>query len=437
MNSLRGRLLLAAGIVLLLFVLVTALALESADHERAEQAVQNRLQGLVYAVLSSVEVTDEGVVEVNELTLPEPRFNQFDSGLGALIAETDGTILWQTSSLLRDPQPPVALPVGAWRLTPPRQGYPFFSLALSVSWALTDQERRFSVIVVEDSNPFIAQRKRFRRTLWLWLGAAALVLLSLLLAILYWGLVPVRTLTNEIAALQAGDQEGINGQYPAELQPLSQSLNALISNERLRQARYRLALDDLAHSLKTPLAVLRSEVGDDPDCGPPIRQMQQQIDYHLKRALAGSGRTFGQHTRLAPLARQVIAALEKVYADKQIRFTCDLDDRLRLPFERGDLMEVLGNLLDNASKWCRKEVSLTARRKGERVEIIIEDDGPGFPPQAEQLLHRGIRADLQKEGQGIGLALVADILLSLEGDIQLGRASKLGGASVQLGLPTI
>ena len=438
MNSLRGRLLTVAGIVLVVFVFVTALALERADHDRAEQAVKNRLQGLVYSVLSTVEVDDDGEIEVNEAAIPEPRFSQFDSGLGGMVAETDGRILWRTTSLLRDPEPPVALPVGAWRMTPPAEDYPFYSLAMGVSWAYDDgdEERRFSVIVVEDSNAFLEQREGFRHTLWLWLGTAAFILLALLLAILFWGLNPVRRLTSEITALQSGQQEGISKNYPNELQPLGQALNALIGNERLRQSRYRLALDDLAHSLKTRLAVLRTEVGDHPECAPSIQRMQQQIDYHLKRAMAGSGKTFGQHSALAPLIKQIITALEKVYADKRIQFQAQVADDLQLPFERGDLMEIFGNLLDNASKWCEQTVWIEASLQQGQVRILIEDDGPGFPKDAEALLSRGIRADQQKEGQGIGLALVADIIHSLDGDIELMAASKLKGAAVRLQLPS-
>ncbi len=432
MNSLRGRLLVAAGVALLLFVLITALALERADHVRAEQAVRDRLQGLVYGVLSIIEVSPGGDIDIIEGNLPDPRFAQFESGLGAMLAETDGNILWRTTSLLRDPPVPVALPVGAWRLNSPTPDYPYFSLSLGVSWGLEKGERRFTVIVVEDSATFLAQRSRFRRSLWLWLGTAAVLLLGILLVILYWGLGPVRRLTAEVRMLQSGRQDHIIGHYPDELTPLGNALNSLIGNERLRQSRYRLALDDLAHSLKTPLAALRAEVGEQPACNAPIQQMQQQIDYHLKRALAGGGKTFGQSTTLRPLVDQTLAALGKVYADKQITFSVNIPDDLQLAIERGDLLEIMGNLLDNACKWCKRSVSVTATLTQNSIGILVEDDGPGFPADAIKLLDRGIRADTRKEGQGIGLALVADIVSSLGGEIVLDASRKLGGAAVRL-----
>ncbi len=434
MNSLRSRLLLAAGAMLLVFVLVTAIALDRADHERAEQAVQDRLQGLVYSVLSAVEVSSNGNIEISDTSLPDIRFTEFDSGLGASVAETDGSILWRSTSVLRDPVIPVALPTGVWRLQPASAKSQYFSLALGVSWLLDKSERRFTVLVFEDAHTFHTQRAKFRRTLWLWLGTAAILLLAILLSILFWGLAPVRALTREIEKLQSGELDAISQQYPDELQPLGHALNSLISNERLRQSRYRLALDDLAHSLKTPLAVLQAEIGENPECRTPLLTMQQQIDYHLKRALAGSGRTFGLHTDLAPVIEQVVAALSKVYADRKIRFDLTIDKELQLPVERGDIMEIIGNLLDNACKWCKQRVAVTAKLDGQQICLIIEDDGPGFPDNAAQLLDRGIRADLQMEGQGIGLALVADIVQSLQGTMKLQRSSSLGGGAVHLSL---
>jgi two-component system sensor histidine kinase PhoQ len=443
MNSLRARLLLAASVILMAFVVLTALALQRAYHDRAEQAEQDKLQGLIYALLGATDSNDRGLLEINEGELRDPRLIHPDSGLYVLILDEVGDVIWQSPSLLGHLSIAQAHDVGVWRFRQIRDnGRLLFALSLGVNWTSGDRTRRYTFIAAEDSADFNAQARRFAQTLWLWLAVPAVLLLALQWLVLQWGLSPLRRLVGKLRAIEAGLESEIAGEYPDEIRPLTTGLNAMLRNERQQQTRYRNALDDLAHSLKTPLAVL---TGETEQAGLPeglqarlreqLGRMRQIVDYQLKRAAAAGGRRLSAPVPLRPLVEKLCTALTKVYRDKNIRYQIDLPPRLGLRMDEGDLMEMLGNLLDNASKWCRGIVRVSSAGDGEQVWVLIEDDGPGFPEDANALLRRGMRADSQVDGQGIGLAVVHEIMQAYEGVIRLER-STLGGGCVRLGLPS-
>lgn len=443
MNSLRARLLVAATIILAAFVVLTALALERAYHERAEQAEQDKLQGLIYALLSAADSNDLGLLKVNERDLRDPRLIHPDSGLYALILDEVGDVIWQSPSLLGALSVGPAHDVGIWRFRQIRDAEArlLFALSMGVNWTSGQTTRRYTFIAAENSTDFNVQIQRFRRTLWLWLAMPVALLLVLQVLVLHWGLSPLRKLVGELRRIEAGGQAGIEGEYPEEIRPLTTGLNDMLRNERQQQTRYRNALDDLAHSLKTPLAVLSGEAereGLPAELHARLREqlgrMRQIVDYQLKRAAAAGGRRLSAPLPVRPPVEKLCAALAKVYHDKNINYQIDLPPQHGWRMDEGDLMEVLGNLLDNASKWCRGTVRISVANDVARGGLLIEDDGPGFPAQAEGLLRRGVRADNQVEGQGIGLAVVAEILQAYEGEIQLER-SVLGGAQVRLCLP--
>lgn len=248
----------------------------------------------------------------------------------------------------------------------------------------------------------------------------------------------MRRLTHQLGHIEESGQPRIEGQYPKELAPLAEALNAMLAAERNQQTRYRNALGDLAHSLKTPLAVLRGQA-DDPALPAPLGaqvneqllRMQHIVDYQLRRAAAAGSRTLSEPVALRPLADKILAALVKIYPGLQSKN--DIAADLRLRADQGDLYEIIGNLLDNAAKYGRGQVRISAARTQKKLLLTVEDNGPGFPDQAENLLERGVRADSRTPGQGIGLASVAEIVKAYEGSIELGR-SELGGARIALKL---
>jgi two-component system sensor histidine kinase PhoQ len=270
----------------------------------------------------------------------------------------------------------------------------------------------------------------------------ALVLLAAQWAILRWGLSPLRRVADELTRLEQGEQERIAGDYPTEVQRLTGNLNALLARERAQRKRYRDALADLAHSLKTPLALLRAGLREQARGAAPARALDEQVDhmdriiaYQLQRASTAGRSRLSAPQPVRPVIERMLAALAKVYADKPIAAQVDVDAAVRFRGDEGDLTELLGNLLDNAFKWARARVRVSVDTSRGRLVLAVEDDGPGIAPdEAQRMLERGVRADQSMPGQGIGLAVVRDIVEAYEGELRIERSS-LGGACVKLVLP--
>ncbi len=446
MNSLKARLLLVASLVLAIFLSLTGFALDRALQRQAEQAEQDKLQGFVYGVLGAADVDEQGNLIIETAQLAEPRFRQPDSGLYTAILDSDGQETWRSPSLMRSVILNELPAVGEWRFARvlDQLGNVLFAMTFGVNWAGEDgQERRYTFLVVEETGGFNRQLHKFRGTLLAWLLASGIVLLIVQLLVLRWGLAPLARLAEEVGTIEAGDKEHIDGEYQDELRPLTEGLNAMLRNERAHQTRYRNALDDLAHSLKTPLAVLGGLGDSDTIPREPrgrlleqLGRMKQIVDYQLKKAATTGRQALLKPQPLRPVVDKIVRSLGKVYKHKQIHFDCDIDEKINVRADEGDIMELLGNLLDNASKWCDCQVQLKAKLSEHRLEIEVEDDGPGFPSEKiDALLKRGIRADSCMEGQGIGLSVVAEIVDAYEGDIRLGQSSELAGARVWLSLP--
>lgn len=448
MNSLTARLLAVTGIVLVAFVAFTGLALERAVRERAEQAERDKLQGLIYALLGNAEIAADGSFDLAARDLPDEALTRPGGGVYAMVLGGEGEVVWRSPSLAdRIPlsDPPA---VGEWRFdTEARSQGPearWLTLAFGIRWVVEGGDSyRYSLVVAEDAEPFAAQMQRFRGVLWTWLGAAAALLLALQVAILRWGLSPLRRLARGVHDIELGRARRIEGDYPAEIAPLAHNLNIMLANDQARLERYRNALGDLAHSLKTPIAVLRGLASDDDlpakhrrQLGSQLGRVNEIVDYQLQRAAAAGGRSLAPPVALRTAAEKVVAALRKVYAERPPAFELEVPPDLKLAVDKGDLTEILGNLLDNAAKYGRGHVTLRAQPDGEHAELTVDDDGAGFPDAGgETLLERGVRADTRREGQGIGLAVTADIVRAYNGDIALESSPDLGGARVRLHLP--
>ena len=434
MTSLRARQLLAASLVLTAFIALCGAGLEQAFQSSALQAEEDKLQGLTYALLGVAEANDHGDLAVPEGRLPDPRLASPQSGLQAAIVDERGGLIWGSPSLADEWPMPLAQDVGTWRFQEQER---WFSLSFGLRWMdRRDAPRRYTLLLLEDDDAFRTQLKIYRRTLWGWLGGAALALLAVQLLILRWSLAPLRKLATELRSVENAQQTHIESAYPSELTPLTDALNSMIQAERNQQARYRNALGDLAHSLKTPLAVLRGVAEEDIGDGPlkdklhePLGRIQQITDYQLRKAATVGRRTLSGPVPLRPLVEKIAAALTKVYTDKGMRVDVQVPPALSLRADEGDLYELLGNLIDNAGKWCRTRVRIEASAKGRNITLLIDDDGPGFPEGAEKLLERGVRADTQMPGQGIGLAAVNDLISAYDGKIELQRGP-LGGGRV-------
>ena len=261
------------------------------------------------------------------------------------------------------------------------------------------------------------------------------------------GLSTMEQLRARLASVHKGQARRLTGTYPAEVQPLVDDLNALL-DQRERTVRRAVAkAGDLAHGLKTPLAVLsqeaqRAERSGHADVaasvGREVERMRTHIDYHLAHARAvASGATPGAHCLVQPSADALTRTLLQLHAERGLTIDVQIPLDHTVRCEREDLEEMLGNLLDNACKWARSRITIASSRSGtDAVVIVVEDDGPGLDPALrEKVLQRGVRADEAVPGTGLGLAIVGDLAELYEGAIELGESSS-GGLSARLRLPT-
>ena len=438
MHSLHSRLLLAASLVLAGFLGATGLALDKAFRVSAEAAMQDRLQSYVYALLAAAdEETDGRMIPAEEL--PEPRFSKPDSGLYAVISNHNGEPLWLSSSLtgrdldLKEQQQPGERSFS--RLA--RSGMELYVLAFGVAWEdYAGTESLYTFTVAEDTTVFQAEIDSFRSTLWRWLGGMALVLLLAQGFILRWGLRPLRTVTNDLQQIEQGHSDRLDGHYPKELTGLTSSLNSLIEHSKAVQVRYRNSLGDLAHSLKTPLAILQS--GDPKDSQELVREQVERMDeiisHQLQRAAVSGRSTLAKPVPVGRVVERLVRSLDKVYREKQVTVDLQLDPSATFTGDEADLTEILGNLLENAYKYSNHAVRVSVSRDqhDEDVEISIEDDGPGIAAeQVDTLLQRGKRMDESIPGQGLGLSMANEIITVYGGQLVF-ATSTLGGTLLRV-----
>ena len=256
------------------------------------------------------------------------------------------------------------------------------------------------------------------------------------------GMKPFHHLRDRLGALRDGAETRVDGRYPSEVQPLVNDLNALLEHREGVVRRAMATAGDLAHGLKTPLAVLAQEAERMPDreLAATIRQqverMHRQVEYHLAHArAAASGATPGARTSVRESAEGLARTMERLYAGRGLALRVDVPPELAFRGEREDLDEMLGNLLDNACKWGRQAIDVRAAQEGDRVVITVDDDGPGIAAELrDKVLQRGVRADEAAPGSGLGLAIVRDLAALYGGSVSLDR-SPAGGARARLDLP--
>jgi two-component system sensor histidine kinase PhoQ len=447
MHSLHSRLLLAASLVLAGFLGATGLALDKAFRVSAEASMQDRLQSYIYALLAAADEDENGRM-IPPQELPEPRFSKPDSGLYAVIVGATGEPLWHSTSLTGHDIDVTArqLPGERHFNRLARAGMQLYTLAFGVAWEdLAGTEALYTFTVAEDTTVFQAEIDSFRSTLWRWLGGMALVLLLAQGVILRWGLRPLRRVTADLQQIEQGHADRLHGHYPRELAGLTSSLNSLIEHGKAVQVRYRNSLDDLAHSLKTPLAILQSGHADsdgDPEPGrtlvrEQVERMDEIISHQLQRAAVSGRTTLAKPVPVGMVVERLVRSLDKVYREKQVTVELELDPTATFTGDEADLTEILGNLLENAYKYCRLAVRVGVRtdQHTKDVEIRIEDDGPGIAAdKVDTVLQRGKRMDESVPGQGLGLSMASEIITVYGGQLAI-TDSPLGGTLLRVTFP--
>ncbi len=441
--SLRQRLGLAFGVLLIVFLGLAGYVLDRAYKQSVAAAVAERLQLQVYALLGVAEPDGDKFFLPD---LEEARFSQIDSGLYGFIYDRLGNELWRSPSALNlnvDPEPLLDS-----EQLPGQTGYgeTFAADQGALAWASyrtywESLDQLFFFVVMESTAPTAAEISEFQSTLYLWFGVLTVLLSVAQYLLLRWGLRPLQQLARDVSAIESGTQDQLKQHYPRELVPVTQNLNLLIKNERERQDRFRTTLGDLAHSLKTPLAVLSTALQEANanggvteaqrrDMGEQLQRMDQIVSYQLKRAVKSSKAVLARPVPVLPVIEKLGGALQKVYRDKSVSLQIEVPASVQFGGEESDLMELCGNLLDNAFKYGHSRVKVTAAQKGRTLQLQFDDDGEGIPDgQHNFVLQRGARADTLKSGQGIGLAVVVELVSAYGGEIRIAR-SEWGGASI-------
>jgi two-component system sensor histidine kinase PhoQ len=443
-HSLSRRLLVSVSVPLALFFGVMMLVLDTGFRALSERSLQELLDSQMVSLIAAADPQPDGTYAPTPQEL-DPRLRTPRSGLYAQIRSQHHQ--WRSPSTAGLSSDFGALLVpGERNLAYAAFGHDRVAIESRAIQFADDPKgtRALTFSVAVSLSPYEEQQWRFRRELIGWFAGLMLVLLATLAALLRWVLGPVRRMEREIHEVEEGRCETLGAGYPRELSGVATNLNALLLGERKRVARYRDTLGNLAHSLKTPLAVMRSSLSagaESGTVGAEIDRMTGIIEHQLKRAAASGGALLGQApVEVAQVASELRGALLRVYARKDLSLELAIAPATLFIGDRGDLTELLGNLLDNACKWCRSRVRLTAASDEsagprERLTLVVEDDGAGISAaDRARVLERGVRADQNVPGHGLGLAMVHDTVDLYGGQLSI-DSSPLGGARFSLRLP--
>ncbi|HPF27246.1 MAG: ATP-binding protein [Steroidobacteraceae bacterium] len=449
--SLTRRLLLSLFVALVLFFGLTILLLDTVFRDLSERSLRELLDAQMVALISAAEPEEVGVMRA-AATL-ESRLETPGSGLYAEIRDATGESVWRSPSMAGSGV--------AWRrlAQPGERHFEVVAdgergrLAIAtrgISWeVLEGSPRRFTFSVASDLRPYEAQLRRFRQQIIGWFAGLAVLLVLTLALLMRWVLAPIRRLETEIKEVESGRREQLGAGWPRELAPVTTNLNALLEAERIRIKRYRDTLGNLAHSLKTPLAVMRSALERTSVAPSPlalrteIDRMSAIIEHQMRRAATSGGQLLGQAPcSVLAIATELRTALLKVHGAKDLSIAVRVDPAVHFVGDRADLTESLGNLLDNACTWCVERVRVVAEILPEAdsrraLSIVVEDDGAGISPEnRERVLTRGGRLDETVPGHGLGLAMVQETAALYGGSLVIG-VSEWGGARLELILPGV
>lgn len=437
-------------VVIVVFFGLTVGLLDYLFRKAAEDNMRELIDAHMVALIAAAD--PDGPESVTPTAALATRFDTPGSGLYAEIRSASGESIWRSQSTTgTDVQFGPPLEGGERRFfyteIPDKQ----VRLAVAsrgIVWDdLHGQPARFTFSIASDLQAYEEQLSSFRHRLVGWFVGLALLLMVTLALLLRWLLRPVRRLEREIKEVEGGEREQLGEAWPRELDAVTRNLNALLEAERTRIKRYRDTLGNLAHSLKTPLAVMRQTLGSAAgergraSLDREIDHMTDIIEHQMKRAAASGGVLLGQApVDLAPIVTELRVALLKVYGNKDLLFEANVAPGAQFIGDRADVTELLGNLLDNACKWARSRVRIVVAVDAgadsrAALSLTIDDDGPGIAEaDRARVLVRGGRADEATPGHGIGLAMVHDTVELYGGTMRIDE-SPLGGAHFALKLP--
>lgn len=398
---------------------------------------------LLTAVPSLVrELKQDKIITLNALpNQNETQTSQQDDYL-AFICHPDKTLFWMSrqSQGKNFSQICASLPAS---LTKPALF--FFNERPYLVHQVVDASRHVngSFFVIREVSPQLENLAAIKRKTWFYLGILFVIATAMIYAASYWSFTPLRKLADELNEIALSHREQLNEKYPPELEEVTEALNRMITQRKEQTQRYRHAMDDLAHSLKSRLAATNAIIDDDTLTRntmnkriiEQVSQMDNMVEYQLKRALIGQCCLVRESAELRPEIDSLTGMFAKIYSDKPVNITIAFHDTQTVPINKADLTELLGNLLENAFRFCITEIRICNHETPESHVLIIEDDGPGVPAKyRESIFQRGVRADQRNPGTGIGLAVCDEIVKSYAGTIRV-DVSPLEGAAFIMTFP--
>ncbi|MDX1573323.1 MAG: sensor histidine kinase [Methylophaga sp.] len=440
MNSLKRRLTLGLTITLSILLILQWALISIAFEQLTKAQLTERLNSESESLLGHLEIDIDGKLSLNGQVLSSLYQRPFSGRYYLVCSEQD---CLQSRSLWDEQLDIDKLAQGQQQqmyLAGP-QGKKLFALVNGYS----KRGESLTIAIAEDIEPLREDRQHFQ---WLFTLVSAIGLLLLL--IVQWLLVskamsPLAKIRQQLLRLNRGEAEQISDKGPEEIQPMIAALNQLLSTMTRKTQRSRLALGNLAHALKNRLSLL-NQTADEPvlSAHPAFRsnlkgittELQQIIERELKRARLLGAPLPGQRVDLEQTIAELSNTLQLLHTEKSLLIDWQIEPSLSFAGDREDLLELLGNLLDNACKWCHKRIEINIFTLANGCRIVIEDDGPGCDKaDLEKLIQRGFRADESTPGSGLGLAIVYDIVDSYKGTLNFAQSTHLGGLKVSITLP--
>ncbi|MCJ2031831.1 ATP-binding protein [Methylobacterium sp. J-043] len=449
-RSIAVRLAVSSFLSSTAILVIAAFILTTLYRENTERAFDSRL--LVFANNLATDLVSPSDPETRSFSLGDPRFDLPLSGWYWQVGRPDAK-----PRDLRTSRSLVGVPLkgpdqaGTATIGQIRQGYgrgqDDRSLRIVERDVDVGADGRYTVRVAGPADEIVNDVERFRFSLFMTFGLLGFSLAATALLQIRFGLAPLRKLRTALGSIRRGEADRIDGEYPRDIAPLAGEINLLIETNREILERARTQVGNLAHALKTPLSIIVNEAGGSeapPELSEKIREqaavMRDQVNYHLDRARAAAlAGTLGTSTEVEPALAGLVRTFGKIYRDKDIAYEVHVPPGLRFRGEKQDFEEMIGNLVDNASKWATGRVSISAAPTAEHdyphLLVAVEDDGPGLPEEDRAaVLKRGRRLDETKPGSGLGLSIVADLATLYRGRFRL-EAASLGGLRAVIEVP--
>ena len=451
-NSLRMRLLVGTLIWIAISILVAGWGLGQLFHQHVEAQFDADLKNHLDQLTAQLILDEQNQAQVRLLP-SDPRLNKPLSGLYRQIDRIAAAGAHSVKAVLRSRSlwdETLAVPADApadGEIHQHRiEGTQGVTLRV-VERTVTIDTHSLRLMVAANESLMTGPIADFKGHLWLALGILGMGLTFAASMQVFVGLAPLRSMQDALGRVRQGDAQNMEGTFPNEIMPLVNEFNTVLAQNAEVVERARTQAGNLAHALKTPLSVLANaanapEKRDDDLArlvASQVDTVRKQVDYHLSRAQAAAAvKVPGMRTAVEPVIRGLVRVMQRVHADRQLEFVV-LPDPANLAFrgEEQDLQEMLGNLIDNASKWARSRIEIQVSDESGKLRVRIDDDGKGIAEtERDHVLKRGVRADEQVPGTGLGLAITADLARMYGGDLVLAKSS-LGGLQASLTLPAV